>query len=141
MNVLDPISTIMSTKLITANPKDKLEEIQAIFANNRIHHIPIVRYKELVGLISKTDLLAFLKGSSQVIDSTMANRVRLKHNCAEDIMTTGIAKLSPNDHISTAIEVFKENLFHAIPIVEGEELVGILTTYDIIAALSLVKAS
>lgn len=139
MNVLDPISSIMSTKLITANPKDKLINIKEKFDSVRIHHIPVVRYKELVGLISKTDLLAFLKGTSQVIDTTTSNQIRLEHYCAEDIMTTGIAKLSSKDHLSTAIEVFKENLFHAIPIVDDGELVGILTTYDIIKALSLVK--
>ena len=140
MNVLDPISTIMTTKLITVNPKDKILDIKAVFDNNRIHHIPVVRYKELVGIISKSDFLAFLRGGSRKIDDSISNQVRLDYYTAEDIMTTGIAKLSSMDHISTAIEVFKENLFHAIPIVDEGQLVGILTTYDIINSLSLVKA-
>jgi CBS domain-containing protein len=35
-----------------------------------------------------------------------------------------------------ALEVFKENLFHALPVVEEGNLVGIITTYDIISRLA-----
>ena len=50
-------------------------------------------------------------------------------------MTQGIATLEPNDRINVALQIFMENLFHAIPVVEDDEVVGILTTYDIIKAL------
>ena len=66
----------------------------------------------------------------------LLNEVRLKNYCAEDIMTSGIAKLTSTDRIAVALEIFKENLFHAIPIVDENELVGIITTYDIIKALA-----
>jgi acetoin utilization protein AcuB len=47
-------------------------------------------------------------------------------------MTKGLAVLESNDRIGVAIEIFKENLFHAIPIVDDEELKGIVTTFDLI---------
>ena len=59
----------------------------------------------------------------------------MKNHQVESIMTTGLAKLAPTDKILVALKVFKENLFHAIPIVDQDELVGIVTTYDIIKAL------
>jgi len=141
MNILNPISTIMSTDLITVNPSDKLEKVQAIFDEHRIHHIPVVRYTEIVGIISKTDLLYFLKGLGAKGSEKMLNHIRLTNYTAEAIMTTGIAKLSSTDRIDVALEVFKENLFHAIPIVDDEKLVGIVTTYDIIEAIASSKAS
>ncbi len=137
MNVLDPIKTIMSTKLLTVTPKDPLVDVKKIFDEHNIHHLPVVRYKTIVGLISKTDLLYFLKGASSDGYEKILNEARLNNYLAEEIMTTGLAKLSPNEKIATAVEVFKENLFHAIPIVENDELVGILTTYDIIKNLSI----
>lgn len=135
MNTLAAISTIMTKDLITANPKDNLSAVKELFDNNKIHHIPVVRYKKIVGIISKTDVLYFVKGYSQNSYDDVINETRLKNYTAEEIMTTGIAKLSPDDKISTALKVFRENLFHAIPIVKDEELVGIITTYDIIKAL------
>jgi len=44
--------------------------------------------------------------------------------------------LDPNDRINVALEIFMVNRFHAIPVVENDELIGILTTYDIIKALA-----
>ena len=138
MNVMAPVSSIMTTKLFTVTPKDKLSDVKAIFDKNRIHHLPVVRYKTIVGIISKTDLLYFLKGAShQDGYENMLNEARLHNYTADEIMTTGMAKLASKDRIAVAIEVFKENLFHAIPVVDNDELVGIITTYDIIKALSV----
>lgn len=136
MNILNPVSTIMTHKLITVNPEDKLEAVSNLFEQHKIHHIPVVRYKEIVGLISKTDLLYFLRGLSNNSYEEVLNNVRLKNYSAEDIMTKGLAKIASTDRIAVALEVFKENLFHAIPVVDNGELVGIVTTYDIIKSLS-----
>jgi CBS domain-containing protein len=138
MNILAPVSTIMTEKLFTVNPKDKLSVVKEIFDTNKIHHLPVVRYKTIVGMLSKSDLLYFLKGASYDNGyEDMLNEARLNNYTAEEIMTTGLAKVSSKDRIGVAVEVFKENLFHAIPIVDNGELVGILTTYDIIRTLSL----
>ena len=138
MDLLAPVSTIMTKKLYTVNPKDKLSAVKEIFDAHKIHHLPVVRYKTIVGLVSKTDLLYFIKGASYESGyDKMLNEARLNNYTAEEIMTTGLAKVSSKDRIGVAIEVFKENLFHAIPVVDDDELVGILTTYDIIRSLSI----
>lgn len=136
MNLLAPVSTLMTTKLITVHPTDKLTVVKDLFDKNKIHHLPVVKYKEIVGMVSKTDLLSFLKGFESDSYDNYMNDVRLKNYTAEDIMTKGLAKLEPSDRINVALEVFKENLFHALPVVEDGELVGILTTFDIIRALA-----
>jgi acetoin utilization protein AcuB len=135
MNILAPVKSIMSSKLITVNPEDKLSRIQEIFDQNNIHHLPVVRFKEIIGLVSKTDFLHFIRGFNQNEEDRFVNEARMRAYTAQDIMTTGLAKLNPNDRINVALELFMVNRFHAIPIVaEGNELVGILTTFDIIKA-------
>ncbi|HRD79934.1 MAG TPA: CBS domain-containing protein [Saprospiraceae bacterium] len=137
MNILAPVKSIMSSKLITVNPEDKLSRIQEIFDQNNIHHLPVVRFKEIIGLVSKTDFLHFIRGFNQNEEDRFVNEARMRAYTAHDIMTTGLAKLNPNDRINVALELFMVNRFHAIPIVaEGNELVGILTTFDIIKAVS-----
>ncbi len=136
MNVLAPIKTIMSSDLITVNPADKLTLVKEIFDEHNIHHIPVVRFKELVGIISKTDFLHFLRGFSPNDEDRFVNYARLRAYTAEEIMTKGLAKLDPDDRINVALEIFLVNRFHAIPVVKNDELVGILTTYDIIKSLA-----
>lgn len=132
MNVLEPISTIMTSNVLTVNPTSKLAEVKNIFDANKIHHLPVVENKEIVGLLSTTDLNAFLRGKSDNNYDQLLNDVRLNQHTADEIMTTGLAKLSSTDRISVALKVFKENLFHAIPVVDDGQLVGIVTTHDII---------
>lgn len=136
MNVLAPVKSIMSTKLVTVNPADKLTVVKEIFEEHPIHHIPVVRFKEIVGIISKSDFLHFLRGFSRNEEDRFVNYARLRAYTAEDIMTKGLAKLSSEERINVALDVFLTNRFHAIPVVDNGDLVGIVTTFDIIKALA-----
>ncbi len=136
MNVLAPVKSIMTSKLVTVNPADKLTVVKEIFDEHPIHHIPVVRFKEIVGIISKTDFMHFLRGFSRNEEDRFVNYARLRAYTAEDIMTKGLAKLSPDDRINVALDVFLTNRFHAIPVIEEGDLVGIVTTFDVIKALA-----
>lgn len=136
MNILAPVKTIMSTDLITVNPKDKLTTVKEIFDQHKIHHIPVVRFKEIVGIVSKTDFLHFLRGFNRNEEDRFVNEARMRAYHAEDIMTTGLAKVSSVDRINVVLEIFLVNRFHAVPVVDNKELVGIVTTYDIIQELA-----
>lgn len=124
-----PVSTIMTTKLVTVSPSDPLTLVKEIFEKNSFHHLPVVRYKELVGIISKSDFL--LIHHSPLETSPIDDDVFSKHT-VEEIMTTRIAKIEPDDQIGTAAEVLLSNLFHSVPVVKDGELVGLVTTFDII---------
>jgi len=136
MNILAPVRTIMTSKLFTVSPTDKLIKVREIFDTHAIHHIPVVRFKEIIGIVSKTDLLYFMRGYHLNDEDRFVNEARLRAFTAEEIMTKGMAKISPNDRISVAIEIFLANRFHAVPVVENEELVGIVTTFDVMKALA-----
>ncbi|MGA0231762.1 MAG: HPP family protein [Saprospiraceae bacterium] len=136
MDLLAPVSSMMTTEVKTVEPEDTMKKVEQVFRENRIHHIPVVEEGKLLGIVSKSDYLFFKRGFN---DQTTDNRIdefRLKTRKVKDIMTKGIAKLEMADRIGVALEIFKENLFHAIPIVDDGKLVGIITTFDIIKKLS-----
>lgn len=136
MNLLQPVSTIMHTNLITVAPKDELTVVKQLFDEHNIHHLPVVRYQEIVGMISKNDFSHYLHGFTHNAADSLLEEVRLRAWKAEDIMTSKLAKIESKDPISLAIDLFKLNRFHALPVVDDKKLVGILTTYDIIEAIS-----
>ena len=138
-NALDlraPVSSIMTRNVMTVEPKDPLSKVKDLFETHRFHHIPVINEKVLLGMISKSDFLHFIRGMHQSSYDKLLENVRLERYHAEDIMTRALAKLEENDRINVAIEVFRENLFHALPVVRDGELVGLLTTFDIIKLLS-----
>lgn len=118
----EPLHTIMSAQVVTLSPGSTLGEAREIFMTKRIHHIPIVDGKKLVGLITSWDI--FKLGLSAVAYQDMR---------VSEVMTTHLAALEPDQHIGAAAEVLMEHLFHAVPIVNDKwELLGIVTTYDVL---------
>lgn len=136
MDTNQPVSTLMRTQPITLSVDDPLTKVQSIFKENSFHHIPVLDAGNLAGIISKSDFLFFQKGFSKTKREEELENFRLKTHKAKEIMTKGLAKLEPSDKISVALEVFKVNMFHAVPVVEENRLVGIITTFDIIKALA-----
>jgi len=50
-----------------------------------------------------------------------------------EVMTTSLAKVRPHDKVGTAAELFLDNRFHALPVVnEYNHLVGIVTSFDVL---------
>ncbi len=135
MNAYAPISTIMVTDLVTVNPEDSLLQVKKIFDTHTFHHLPVVRFRKIVGIISKTDFQHFTGGLSHSAKDRTVDESRLEQTRAEDIMTKGIGKLEPDDRINVALEIFSKNWFHALPVVQNDELVGIVTTQDVIKSI------
>ena len=52
-----PIAYNHENRIITGHPLDFVEEIAAVFYENKISCLPIVKEKKLVGIITETDLL------------------------------------------------------------------------------------
>ena len=128
------ISTIMTHDLITVSPITLLGDIHEIFETHNIHHIPVIDDENHVkGIISKIDYAKSLDcftvfGTKYSIEH---NEKNFKSLMAKDIMTKKVVALSPNDKIGTAVGIFKENILRSILMVDDEELVGILTHFDL----------
>jgi len=109
-----------------------VREVKDSFERNKVRHLPVVdELGELVGIISKTDLNrlifgAFIPGDSKYDDS-MLEMLKL-----DDIMIRKPITLSPGSSLEDAIAAFTEGGFHAVPVTEGEELVGILSVVDVL---------
>lgn len=117
----EPLSSIMTRNVVTAGPNDKLSVAREIFMRNRVHHLPIVDGRKLVGILTTYDLFKW-NGKNGDNDSTLVR----------DVMTTHLATLEPDDKVGSAAELFLENLFHAVPIVKDGDLHGIVTSFDVL---------
>ncbi len=137
MNLFNPVSEIMSTNLHVLDKDASIAEAGQLFKNHKIHHIPIVEDGLLIGLISKSDFLFFKRGFLENQDDAKMEEIRLNNYQVSHIMTKGIATMEPEERINIALEIFKENIFHAIPVTKNKELMGIVTTYDIIKHLAI----
>ncbi len=138
MNVFAPISSLMTDHkhLVTVAPEDSLLKVKEIFDTHKFHHIPVVNFREIAGIISKIDFEHFLGGASLYGENRIVDEEQLQNRHAKDIMTTHLGKVEPDDRINVALEIFTLNRFHALPVIKDGELVGIITPFDILRKLA-----
>jgi acetoin utilization protein AcuB len=138
MNVFAPISSLMTDHkhLVTVSPEDSLLNVKEIFDTHKFHHIPVVHFREIVGIISKIDFEHFLGGSALYGEDNNITKERLRTAQAKNIMTTHLGKVEPDDRINVALEIFTINRFHALPVIKDGDLVGIITPFDILKKLA-----
>lgn len=117
----EPVSTIMTTRLFTVKPDDKLSVVKDLLHNHRIHHIPVVDGTQLVGIITTGDLFWLGKSFAEYDQVSVS-----------EVMTRKIATLEPNDKVGSVAEVFLEHRFHCIPVCEQGNLLGLVTMHDIL---------
>ncbi|MBL7782598.1 MAG: CBS domain-containing protein [Saprospiraceae bacterium] len=116
------VHTVMTTGVVTLTPEDTLGQARAIFLEKRIHHLPIVEGKILVGMLTSWDMFKLGKSAEEYNDIPIYQ-----------VMTHKLATLEADSHLGAAAEVLMTHLFHAVPIVnEQHELIGIVTTYDLL---------
>ena len=117
----ESVQSIMIKDLVTLGPESTLAHDKDIFKTKRIHHIPIVDEGRLVGLVTTYDLW---------INSP--NHENYDHIQVKDIMSKKLVKLEIDDKVGTAAELFLDNRFHALPVVDDGMLVGLVTTFDVL---------
>lgn len=136
MNKEIKIAEIMTRDPITVNPCDTMDKVKEIFASHTIHHIPVVDKNKVIGIISQTDFLKIQHGFT-LFKNTKAeayNDAIMRSLLVKEVMVVQVATLYSDDSVETAYGFFRENLFHALPILDrvSRKLVGIVTTFDLL---------
>lgn len=132
MNPNITIREIMTTRLQTVSPDDTVYKVRDIFHTHSFHHLPVVEPgQRLIGIISKEDLQKIDRLATMEKIATEAEK-DYPHLSARDIMTEYPMQLDPEDSVGLAADIFLANKFHALPIVEDNTLVGLVTTHDLL---------
>lgn len=127
-----PVRMVMSTNLITVRSSTNLSEIKRLFKAHHFHHLPVVENEILVGIISQHDIQNAYDLMMYRADGTSWTKADLESMTAQDIMTPNPVVLAPEDTIHRATDLFLDNFFHALPVVEHNRLVGIITVHDLL---------
>lgn len=135
MKKREPISHIMSTNVLTLNVTDSLEGAESIMKKNKVRHIPVVSGEKLVGMLSLTDLLriSFVDHYGEQESST--DTVVYDILSISQVMVSNPETVTKDQTIREVAEMLATKEYHALPVVEEGNLVGIVTTTDLIKYL------
>jgi len=123
-----PISSIMTKNVVCVSPQQKIVDVKHIYEKvNFHHHIPVTENDRLVGMVSLIDFMYKIKGAGLDDNTAVYNELKVK-----DIMTLNPHSSNPSTSIEVVAQELSKGNYHAIPIVEKEKVVGIVSTADII---------
>jgi acetoin utilization protein AcuB len=123
----------MSRPPQSVKPLDSIRHAREIMEARRINQLPVIVRKEIVGIVTDRDL-------RDAFPSVFADGKTAKgapdpaRITVEQVMTTNVVTLAPDDNIENAARLMLQERFGSIPIVAGEQLVGVLTRSDILRA-------
>jgi CBS domain-containing protein len=131
MKKREPISHIMTKTVVTANENDDLKTVVEQLRKNAIRYIPIVRGKDVVGIISRTDINRLTFGAlfegQEGADEAILDMLTISQ-----VMTSKPKTVSSDTIIRDLAEIFVKEDFHALPVVDNGQLKGIVTTTDVV---------
>ena len=119
------IRSVMNRDVVTVGPDTPLVDVARQVAAHKIGAVPVVdRRKKLVGIISTSDLVAFLHDGGR-LDVTVARVVMTKKLVAIDEFALA----------EEAIAVIRKADIHYLPVTRAGKLVGMLGASDLMAHL------
>jgi CBS domain-containing protein len=121
------VGQFMSTDLFTVQPDDLIDLAASVMDWRHIRHVPVEdEAGRMVGLVTHRGLLHIL-----------INRIGAKEVGAisvKEIMVSNPLTVSPSTPTLVAVELMREHRIGCLPVVEDDQLVGIVTSYDFLDA-------
>ncbi len=132
----EPVAGIMTTDVVSVHDGEPVSKLRTIFESHPIHHIPVVSGDELIGIVSWNDFMRIsfgefgnqdAKGLDEILDHTYK---------IHDVMNKDVTTLPAGSTIRDAARILGSHQFHALPVVDGKKLIGIVTSTDLIRFLA-----
>ena len=119
----EEVRKIMRTNPIVIKPDDIVKDVSKMMIRKRLQQLPVIDDdNKLVGLITAYDLWRNTSKSDEQADLSV-----------KDVMTTDVLVISPKDKVGTAAELFIDQRFKTLPVVNLQnELKGVITAFDVI---------
>jgi CBS domain-containing protein len=123
------ISDLLEAKgrrVITIGPEATVKEALALFVEHNIGSLPVVAVSgQLIGIFTERD----------VIFGDHHDFERFHHQLIQEVHTPNPVTCSPEDTLAEAMGKMAKHRVGQLPVVDGSELVGLVSVGDLIEAL------
>jgi CBS domain-containing protein len=125
------VRDVMQKSIVTISASETLSTVEDIMTLGQVRHIPVVQAGRLVGVVSHRDLLrASLSNLSDHRDDE--RRMFLHVVEIARVMSTPPVVVTPDVTVGEAALIMAERKIGCLPVLEADELVGMITETDIL---------
>ena len=121
------VGQFMSTDLFTVKPDDLIDLAASVMDWRHVRHVPVEDATgRLVGLVTHRGLLRIMGNVNHFIEG--------KPVTVREVMVEEPVTVAPSTSSLDAIDLMRRNRIGCLPVLEGSQLVGIVTSYDFLEA-------
>lgn len=145
------VADIMTSKVVSIKGSTTVRELAGIFDTMNFGTLPIVDDSgNLTGIVTASDLVEqdrplHIPTVISLFDwvITLGGEGALQRDLdkitaqtAAELAATDVVTVTPSDSVSNAAEIMSSRKLHALPVVEGKKLVGMVSRIDIIRSMN-----
>lgn len=116
----EPVSAIMSTKVVTVRATDKVGKALRSMVRHKIGSIVVVEKGKPVGILTERD-----------VSTRVASSQRVRGMVVGNMMSKPLVTIGPSAEVWEAVEQMVRKGIRRLPVIEGTRLVGMVTERDV----------
>ena len=151
-------SEVMRRNVVTVHPEMTLPDLEKYLLGKNITGVPVVENDNLVGIISRSDVVRQLCSERELAQRTsdfywdetgfhqvpldnlqqVADRVgeRIEELKVRDVMIRELLAVSPHQPIREVAQKLTDHRIHRVPVTDDGRLVGIITALDLVQLIA-----
>jgi len=123
----------MTANPFTVTPDDTVPAAAAVMSKHSVRHLPVVEGRRVVGVVSHSDIAASSPSPATSLSASELTYLLSKLKVAKAMSRDPIT-ISPGALLEEAAVAMRDNKIEMLPVVEGGELVGVITESVILDA-------
>ena len=133
------VKEIMSKDLTVVSPTERIVHARRQMLESNVGRLPVVDDDKLVGMVTSKDLMrAFIEFRKSVPEKYQKSQI--KDLLVDDIMSLNPTFVSRDMSITEVSNIIMETGFNGLPVVDDDELVGIITQTDILRLIEKLES-
>ena len=127
------VKDFMSADLVVVDPQTKIFDAVDLMKKHDIHRLPVIDNGKLVGLITEGTIQEALPSKATSLSVYEANYL-LNKTVVADVMIKDVKTIHPKAQLEDAVYIMRQNNIAVLPVLDNDQLVGIITNNDIFDA-------
>ena len=128
----ETVGDIMIKDVITTTPGTPIESCSKIMVRNNLRRIPVVEEGKLIGIVTSTDILRFFGDKEMFASMTSNSGLDVLKRKISEIIKPNILVTESSVRLGDLCDLLAEKNIGGVPVVDDDQLVGIVTERDIL---------
>jgi len=120
------VNQVMSKNVLTVDKSTSLQDAAQNMKKSKIGCIIVTEDTKPIGIVTERDFVTKVAAEGRPLFTEIS-----------EVMTSPLITIGPEETIWEASEMMKEKGIHKLPVKENEQIIGIVTTTDIVKICSL----